>query len=900
MAAGPESRGALTFVFTDIEGSTRRWETDPTDMGRALAHHDSILQTEISGHGGTIFKHTGDGCVAVFPDAGNAVVAAVAIQRAFMSQSLQIRVAIHSGSAEHRDGDYFGPTLNRAARLLAVGHGGQILVSDTAVSLARGELPVDVLLVDLGEHRLRDIAETERVHQVAVAGLPRDFPPLKSETRSLGGLPTTRTSLIGRSDAIDELQRLCDQHPIVTLTGVGGTGKTRLAIAVAGRMQDRMRDGACFVDLASVADADAVPRAVAEAVGMPQVAGQSIDQDLARFLGQVEAVVVLDNCEHVLDAAADLVDLLVEHAPELRLLVTSREALGVDGEHNWRVPSLAIDSGETTSPAVTLFVDRAEAAGASIDPTDETRAAVSEIVSRLDGIPLAIELAAVRAAHVTPAEILAMLDDRFELLGGGRRRARQRQATLQATVDWSHDLLDAHEQRLLRRLAVFAGMFAAEAVTAVCGEGESPTATLSTLTALVDKSLLVAVPTGVTTRFRMLETIRLYAQEKLALSGEASAVRDRHRDHFLEWSEAFARGDMSPESQDRIESDADNIRAAIDWSFDRDRPDLVVRQVVAVGLCWFGNLRADEAEAWLAEAVDRADADLDAETRVGWRGARMVFAMERSDAGAIRHWIGETIATSPETRSTWRQIVWGMAPDMAAFGAPDNVEANLELVASARAQFEQHPVPWVRSVFDFSETSVLMFGGRFADAIAPCLRTRLDPDADPYFSTMAGGLLAVCHHLLGQHANASAAADDALAEVPERPGRYADLAIPTAASIARAGAGDLDDAHRLLRAQLDAIARRYTHINTAPGIPIINAAVLLVLEGQPSRAVTILAGVARLGMHMRWEGTYALHREYSKRLHAELGEDAFRASVVDSDELTPTDLLTIAHEVAAG
>ncbi len=891
--------GALTFLFTDIEGSTRRWEADPADMGAALTRHDAILQAEITAASGTIFKHTGDGCVAVFTNAERAVDAAVAIQLAFVAEPLVLRIAMHSGAAEERDGDYFGPTLNRAARLLGAGHGGQVLVSDVTASLARGRLTDRVTLLDLGEHRLRDISEPERVHQVVAPGLGDEFPPLKSEQRSLGTLPMPRTSLIGRADAVAELVALVGEHRLVTLTGVGGTGKTRLSIAVADRIKDGLRDSACFVDLAPVADAEAVPRAVAEAVGMPLVAGQPVDEDLGRFLAKVEAVLVLDNCEHVLDEAADLTDLLLERAPELRILATSREALGVDGEHNWRVPSLATatDGSESVPPAAALFFDRADASGAPLDPVTEL-ATVIEIAGRLDGIPLAIELAAARTAHLTPGQILQMLDDRFTLLGGGRRRARQRQATLQAAVDWSHDLLSEAEQQLLRRLAVFAGSFTIDAVAAVCCDG-SPTAATGSLTSLVDKSLVVAIPGPAGMRYRMLETIRLYAQEKLAPADESIEYRDRHRDHFLAWSEVLVGSNPLPTTlHQRIEADAENIRAAVDWSLERDRPDLVVRQVTAAAFCWFQSVRSDEAEGWLAQTAERADPDLDRDQRIAWRGARILFAMEVSDRVALKRWVSETIAMGEGTASPWSAMAVALLPLFMTYLQPDDVAGNLALVEQARA----HPgtQKWHTSVSCYIEAHVLLAGGRFGEAIAPCLRGRADADADPYWVTSCGALLLVARHLLGQHATAAAEANEILAEIPDMPGRYADLDEPTAASVAFAGAGDLDRARQLLRVQLATLARRYAHVHTAPGIPLVNTAVLLALGGQPERAAVVLGGIGRHGMQISSEGSFALFRAYGSRLQAELGDDAFLACVAESETVTVADLLAIAHDVAAG
>lgn len=870
-------------------------------MGAELARHDVVLRAEIDRAGGTIFKHTGDGCLAVFPRAEQAVSAAVAIQRGFAGGSLRLRVVVHSGWAEERGGDYFGPTLNRAARLLGAGHGGQILASDAAAALARGRLDPDVWFVDLGEHRLRDLAEPERVHQVTAVGLEHEFPPLRSEARSLGRLPTTRTSLIGRSAALDELEQLCAQHRLVTLTGVGGTGKTRLAIPLAERMQGGLRDGACFVDLAPVADPSAVVRAVAEGVGMPLVAGQPLDEDLARFLARVRAVVVLDNCEHVLDAAAELVDVLIERDPHVRILATSRQALGVDGEQTWRVPSLAVDADADGSiaPATSLFVDRAVAAGALVDRDDAALGTVGEIVRRLDGIPLAIELAAARAVHFTPTQILAMLDDRFVLLAGGRRRAPQRQATLAATVDWSHDLLNEPEQRLLRRLAVFSGTFAIDAVATVCTDADAPTAALGTLTGLVDKSLVVAVPTGTAMRYRMLETIRLYAQDKLVAAGEAAEWRDRHRDHYLAWSEAIMATDPSLiAAQELVEPDADNFRAAIDWSLERDRPDLVVRQVSAVTLCWFQSLRTDEAEHWLAQTVERADTDLDVDARIAWRGARMLFAMERIDVTALVRWTSEMLAMRADRPSVWQGIAVALTPSFAAFVNPDNVTENLLAVDRAHRHPATARAPWLRSIIDHSHAHVLLAGGLYEDAIEPYLRCRADPDADPYWRLLTGGILVACQHLAAQHAAAITLAEELLTEYPDHLGRYADLAIPMTASVAFAGAGDLDRSRSLLRTQLDTIQRRHAHSPTAAGIPIINAAVLLTLEHRPDTATTVLAATTRNAMHTRWEGAFGLHRAYTKQLHAELGDPAFLASIAEAETLTPDELIAIAREVS--
>ena len=435
-AAAPS--GVVTFLFTDVEGSTRRWEADAEGMRAALAAHDEVLRSAIEGHGGWLFKHTGDGVCAAFASPRSAVDAAVAAQRELQ---LPVRMGLATGEAELRDSDYFGTVLNRAARVMATGHGGQILLADSTAVLLSG-----VDLMDLGARRLRDVPTPVGVFQVRAPGLATDFPPLRALDTSPGNLRRATSSLIGREFELDEVQAAVKAHRLVTLTGVGGVGKTRLALEVAARLVDEFPDGVWFFELAAVTDPASVPDAVAAVLGITQQPGMSVSETVAAALDGRVRLLVFDNCEHVRDAAADLVESILAQSATVRILATSREGLGIPDEQMWLVPSLDLGAG-IDSAAVDLFVERARsvASGFSLATTDEASAVV-EICRRLDGIPLAIELAASRMASMTASEVRDRLGQRFRLLVGSRRGPSHHQ-TLRHAVAWSYDLLDEAEKR---------------------------------------------------------------------------------------------------------------------------------------------------------------------------------------------------------------------------------------------------------------------------------------------------------------------------------------------------------------------------------------------------------------------------------------------------------------------
>ena len=485
-----------TFLLTDIEGSTRLWEEHGEAMGAALAVHDRILRGTIESNRGAVVKTMGDGMLAVFHDQVAAVGAALDAQRALRDTGwgatgpLRVRMAVHAGAAESREGDFFGPALNRDARILAIGHGGQILLSAIAAMLARDRLPEDVELLDLGSHRLRDLDRPEQVFQVAVADLRRDFPALRSLSTRRSNLPIPLTSFVGRERELAEVDRLISRGRLVTLIGTGGTGKTRLMIEVAGRVAGRFPDGAWLAELAPLGDPSQIAPEVARALGAQEVPGRPSLDVVSEFLASKELLLVLDNAEHLIDGVAEVAERLLAAAPGVRILTTSREALAVPGEAVMQVPSLscpgghelnrfgvvsaAVDLGEAgATEAVRLFSERAGAVLPSFELTAANVNAVTEICRRLDGIPLAIELAAGRVSAMSPQEIAVGLGDRFRLLTGGRRTAVPRQQTLHALIDWSWDLLTEDDCRLLRRLSIFAGGWTAGAAANIAGEAGS-------------------------------------------------------------------------------------------------------------------------------------------------------------------------------------------------------------------------------------------------------------------------------------------------------------------------------------------------------------------------------------------------------------------------------------------
>ena len=597
-AAAPS--GTVTFLFTDVEGSTRRWETDAKAMRAALAAHDEVLRAAIEAHGGWLFKHTGDGVCAAFASPSCAVDAAVTAQREL---ELPVRMGVATGEAELRGGDYFGAVLNRAARVMAAGHGGQILVADSTAVLLGG-----VDLADLGPRRLRDLPTPVGVFQVRAPGLRTDFPALRALDVGPGNLRPAATSFIGRESEVADVQAALRRHRLVTLTGVGGVGKTRLATEIAAHLADEFPDGVWFFELAAVADPAAVPDAVAAVLGITQQPGKTVSESVAAALEGRVRLLVFDNCEHVRDAAADLVEPILAHSATVKIIATSREGLGVADEQLWTVPSLDVDTG-TDSAAVTLFIDRARTVAQrfSLAGADDT-AAVVDICRRLDGIPLAIELAASRMASMTPIEVRDRLDQRFRLLVGSRR-GPGRHHTLRQAVAWSYDLLDGEEKALLERCSVFAGGFDLQSACVVGGFDDVDDYTvLDRLDALVRKSLLIADRSSGRTRFSMLETIRQFAEEQLIARGEATEAHLVHAHYFARREADILALWDSPRQREAytwFDVELANLRTAFRWA--ADQGDLDDAATIATYAGFLGVMVENyEPLTWAEELIESA------------------------------------------------------------------------------------------------------------------------------------------------------------------------------------------------------------------------------------------------------------------------------------------------------
>jgi predicted ATPase/class 3 adenylate cyclase/DNA-binding CsgD family transcriptional regulator len=604
--------GTVTLLLADVEGSTRLWETQPDEMTAALERLNQTVSATIAAHGGVrpVEQGEGDSFVAAFARASDAVACALELQRAPLAP-IRLRIGVHTGEIQLRDeGNYAGPTINRTARLRDLGHGGQTLLSGITEALVLDRLPDDAWLTDLGVHPLRDLPRPERVSQLCHPDLVNEFPPLRVSNTSVSQrLPVQLTSFVGRKEQLVQVRELLSENRLVTLTGAGGVGKTRLAVQVAGLLSGKFGgfpEGVWYVDLAPITDPELVPFTVARAFGLPDQPGRSSMDTITRFVADRQMLVVLDNCEHLLDACAMLIDAVRNACPSLTLLTTSREPIGVAGEVSWRVPSLSLGD-----EAIELFIDRARHARVGFAVTDDNAATVGEICRRLDGLPLAIELAAARVRALSVVEILDSLHDRFRLLTGGARTAVRRQQTLRASVDWSHALLTEPERVLFRRLAVFVGGFDLDAAQAVAGgEDVQRYQVLDLLTLLVDKSLVVADDRGGRTRFRLLETVRQYAAEKLGESGEADSVRARHRDHFTVLAARLdtAAGSDYEQRIEQVDAEIDNLRAAFGWSRENSEAELALTLASSLLPLWYARGRIREAVTWF----DTALADLDA------------------------------------------------------------------------------------------------------------------------------------------------------------------------------------------------------------------------------------------------------------------------------------------------
>src|SRR5215217_1701744 len=643
--------GTVTFLFTDIEGSTKLWEKSPRSMQIALTRHDALLWEAIEGHGGFVFKTVGDAFCAVFPTALGALKLALAAQRGLFSEAwgdeiggLRARMALHTGTTHERDGDYFGPPVNRVARLLSAGHGGQILLSSSTQELVRDHLPPETHLRDLGERRLKDLSRPERIFQLTAPDLPSEFPPLKTLETHTNNLPLQATPLIGREREVEAVCGLLrsPETRLLTLLGTGGTGKTRVGLQVAAELVDDFEDGVFFVPIAAITDPTLVAPTIARVLGLSEGGAQPPEELLEGYLRDRQMLLLLDNLEQVLEAAP-VVDRLLSTAAGLKILATSRTPLGLYGEYEFPIPPLSLPDPESLPPlenlteyeAVRLFVDRARAIRPDFSLTEDNASAVVEICTRLDGLPLAIELAAARIKLLSPQVLLDRLGNRLKILTGGARNLPERQRTLRNAIEWSYELLDEGEKMLFGRLGVFSSGATLEAMEAVCDtEGDLPTDVFEGASSLLDKSLLRQEEgAGGEPRFVMLETIHEFANAKLEGSGEAEAVRRVHAEYFLalaEEAEPMLWGAEDAAWLERLEQEHDNMRAALHWAIEHEEGELALRVGGALRWFWYMEGYYSEGRRWLEVALGK-EGPASAEARIKALAGVGFLAVDQGD-----------------------------------------------------------------------------------------------------------------------------------------------------------------------------------------------------------------------------------------------------------------------------
>jgi predicted ATPase/class 3 adenylate cyclase len=594
-----QGQSVTTYLFTDVEGSTLLWESEPERMREALARHDAITRAAVDGNRGVVVKMSGDGAHAAFGDPLDALGTALQLQRLLADPdatngiSLRVRCGLHVGVSERRDNDFFGPAVNRAARIMRVAHGGQVLLSEAMAALIRERLPGGVALRDLGAVRLRDLSNVEHVYQVLHPELRETFPPVHSLEATPNNLPLQVTSFIGREQELAEVKKLLRATRLLTLFGLGGIGKTRLSLHVAAEVMVDYPDGVWFVELAPLADGRSVPQAIASVLGVREEMGRPVVEALLKYVKDRRLLLILDNCEHLVHACAEVATQLLQSGPHLKVLASSREHLRVAGETSFPVSALAVPdpyqkfrhTALGQYAAARLFIDRTVAVLPAFEVTALNATAVAEICHRLDGIPLAIELAAARVRALSVEQIAARLEDRFRLLTTGDRAAMPRQQTLRMSFDWSYDLLTEPERVLLRRLAVFAGGWTLDAAEAVGAGGDLDRGDiLDLLTRLVEKALVASDPDG--GRYRLLETVRQYAQERLNESGEGDEVRTRHLAFYLALAETADPNLRGPDAGvwlSRLDLNGENFLSAHAWcDHAEDGADLGLRLVHSV------------------------------------------------------------------------------------------------------------------------------------------------------------------------------------------------------------------------------------------------------------------------------------------------------------------------------
>jgi predicted ATPase/class 3 adenylate cyclase/DNA-binding CsgD family transcriptional regulator len=915
--------GMVTLLFTDVEGSVRLWEADPEAMAEASARHNGLVREQIEAGGGWVFTAVGETFRAGFADPAAALASAVALQWAVSAERwpsgspIRVRVALHAGACVEREGGYVGPVVNRAARMLAIGHGGQILLSGGAYELLAGQLPGGIGFLDLGEHRLKDLGRAERVFQVTGPGLAERFGPLRSldDPALRHNLPSQATSFVGRAAEVAELRALvAEGSRLVTITGPGGIGKSRLALQVAAEALDGGGDGVWLVELAPVADPELVARTMADVLQVREEPGRPVLDTLADAVGDRHLLVVLDNTEHVLGAAAKLADTMMRSCPRTCLLVTSREPLGTSGEHVFRVPPLPVPPAGLAAPgplatyeSVQLFTEHAlmHRQGFALD--DANAAAVAAVCVRLDGIPLALELAAARLGSLSVPEISSRLGQRFRLLTGGSRTALPRHQTLRALIDWSYDLLNPGEQLLLDRLSVFAGgwtLEAAEAVTPAGGTEEWQA--LDHLAAVVDKSLVQAEETHGSTRYRLLETVRHYAAERLARrpGSELCETRSAHRDYYLalvETADTQLRGPDEAAWLDRVEAEFDNIRAAMAFSLaDPDSAEPGLR--LATGLHRFCIMRGHGREVLKAlnALLGRPDARMPTRARaraltvgchlLDYFGDDPAPSSMVSEALKIaRDLADEAVAADALAQLCWLSFEHGDLP--AALAQID------EAVGLARAAGDPRLIAYILSRRAVFESEAGDLNAAFADNNEAVTLSRAAGDNYRLAITLAN--LGFDEHAAGELAAARAHLQEA-STLADNHG-YQNMSTGLRQNLGLVDLMDADPGSARCHFLDSLDTARLTGVKAYVHGALLGLALATGADGDPTIAAT-LHGVADEHYEQAGRGFEAIEAGLRARDHAQLrarlGDAAFEAAHRHGRTLSQSDAVTLTTAAA--
>ena len=884
--------GTVTFLFTDIERSTQGFAALGDErFGDLQEVHRALLRRAFQAHEGVEVRTEGDSFFVAFGRAVDAAMAAIDGQRSLRSHDwppegeLRVRMGLHTGDAPMRNGDYVGHDVNKARRICDAGHGGQILTSEATAGLLDAHLPDGVALSDLGLHRLKDLGDRQRLYQLTAEGLEQDFPPLRSVDAFTHNLPQQRSSFVGRENEMTLVRKLMEHHQLVTLTGVGGCGKTRLALQVGAEDLDRYPDGVFLVELAPLSEAALIAPALAQAMRMViggSLTGGSptpIDQLVVEHLGKKDVLIILDNCEHLLDGCADLVDRIMAVCPNVKILATTREVLEVEGEQSWRVPSLEVATDGTqaeSSESVRLFEARAKSANPTFELTSENARVVAEICERLDGIPLAIELAASRVTHLTPQQIAARLNDMFRLLTGGRRRVH-RQQTLEASLDWSYDLLEEDERLLHRRLAVFAGSFGLDAVEDICANGglERPRV-ITLLGSLVDKSLVSTEERGGEIRYRLLEPVRLYAAERLHQAGEADEFRGRHRDRYAAWVDSFPddEGTFGFTALRAFETERGNLRAALEWSASEGRHDLVARIANGVLTLWWNGGHYDEGFRWLSSVVEHAS-DIDQSELIAAYAGLTACSVMRVD-GRAREYAARAVDAAGGRP----------AGPIAVALSLDAIASVVEAEATRDASLIEQTRALVKEAIDIGEASgpawqafACVAAGqielvlRDVAAAARFLEQSFSLWREPSVNVVASAsALSVARHILGDLGGALGAATIAANIEAEwwQPGMGTN-----ALGLAFAAVGESSEARRTLATSIE--NGKNWGVDLWLNEVLIFCGAVAFLGDEPERASRLLAagrhlgGARRMATPFRTGQSYALYLHYVMLVRAAIG-----------------------------